>query len=60
MYNKLNLILVYMEKNMKTIHLKIIFIIIIAIIALLIGAGLVDPSTDTSLQQKEIKNPLVK
>ncbi len=60
MYNKLFLNSSIMEKNMKTIHLKIIFITVGIIIMLLIGAGFVDPSTDSKLEQKEIKNPFVK
>ncbi len=45
---------------MKTIHLKIIFIIIVIIIAGFVAMGIFDPSVSTSLEQKEIKNPLVK
>ncbi len=45
---------------MKTIHLKIILFTILGIIALFIGAGFVDPSVETTLTTKEIKNPLVR
>ncbi len=39
---------------------KIIFIVAIAFLSVLVGAGIIDPTTQSSLQQKEIKNPFIK
>lgn len=49
-----------MEKKMKTIHLKIIFAAVGALVLLLASAAFIDPPVDYSLQEIEVRNPLVK